>query len=56
MLDLVLQTTSTEMLIMMGNKLICRAPLKQFERKQLYLHLLMRTKTDYAEISVHSDH
>ena len=51
-MDLILQVTSSEMLLLLGKKLICRTSLKDLADSALYLHILMRTKGDSIEISM----
>lgn len=48
-LQLVLHVTKTEMILLIGSKVICRASL-QATGSPVYLHLLMRTLGDSVEI------
>lgn len=46
-LDLIIRVTASEMLILMGRNIICKAELKTLQGSNLFLHVLMRTQGDW---------
>ena len=49
-LELILNITQSEMIILIGKNVVCRTALNGLAGSRLFLHLLMRTKGDSVEI------